>query len=132
MDSGGEEPSRRRGPSGPPRTEGAPRGRGIDLDKAVVFACKTCGEKRRDPEAVGLDATCGKCGADLHACAQCAHFDPSARFECGEPVVARVADKKKRNACASFSPARSFDLTGSRGAETPDDARAAFDRLFKK
>ena len=32
------------------RTEGAPRGRGADVDKAVVFACKACGEKRRDLE----------------------------------------------------------------------------------
>ena len=136
MDSGGEDSGRRRGSSGgysgPPRTEGAPRGRGIDLDKAVVFACKSCGEKRRDPEAVGFDAACGKCGADLHACVQCAFFDTSALFECSKAIPARIPDKKKRNACAFFSPAQAFDLTGSRAAETPDDARAAFDRLFKK
>jgi hypothetical protein len=132
MDSGGEETGRRRGPSGPPRTEGAPRGRGIDLDKAVVFACKSCGEKRRDLEEIGPDATCRKCGADLHACAQCAHFDTSARFECAKPIPARIPDKKKRNSCAFYSPARSFDLTGSRASATPDDARAAFDQLFRK
>jgi predicted RNA-binding Zn-ribbon protein involved in translation (DUF1610 family) len=132
MDSGGEERGRGRSPAGPPRTEGAPRGRGIDLDKAVVFACKSCGEKRRDFEQLGLDTTCGKCGADLHTCAQCANFDTSARYECAKPIPARVADKKKRNACTFFSPAQSFDLTGSRGSESPDDARAAFDRLFKK
>ncbi|HYB54431.1 MAG TPA: hypothetical protein VEG84_11250 [Thermoanaerobaculia bacterium] len=132
MDSGDEDRGRRRGPSGPPRTEGAPRGRGIDLDKAVVFACKTCGEKRRDPEAVGPDATCEKCGADLHSCIQCAHFDTSARFECARPIPARIADKKKRNACTFFSPVQSFDLTGSRGSASPDDARAAFEKLFKK
>jgi hypothetical protein len=131
MDSG-EEPGKRRGSSGPPRTEGAPRGRGIDLDKAVVFACKSCGEKRRDLEEIREDSTCRKCGADLHACSQCAHFDTSARFECARPIPARIADKKRRNACAFYAPARSFDLTGSRAAATPDDARAAFDRLFKK
>ena len=136
MDSGGDESGRSRGRGGPagpppPRSEG-PRGRGIDLDKAVVFACKHCGEKRRDPESIGMDAVCGKCGADLHACSQCAAFDTSKRFECARPIVARIADKKKRNSCEFFSPAQSFDLTGSKAIGTPDDARAAFDRLFKK
>ncbi len=132
MDSGSEETGRRGRPPGPPRTEGAPRGRGIDQEKAVVFACKSCGEKRRDPEEVGFETVCAKCGSDLHTCAQCAHFDTSARFECLKSVPQRIADKKKRNRCAFFSPAKSFDLTGSRTAETPDDARAAFERLFKK
>jgi len=130
MDSG-DEPQRRRGGSGPPRTEG-PRGRGIDLDKPVVFACKACGEKRRDPEEVRFDTTCGKCGADLHSCIQCGFFDTSARFECSKPIPARIPDKKKRNQCSFFASAKSFDLTGSRATATPDDARAAFDRLFKK
>ena len=131
MDSG-DEPQRRRGGGGPPRTDLGPRGRGIDLDKAVVFACKACGEKRRDPEEVRTDTVCAKCGADLHSCVQCVSFDTSARFECVRPIPARIADKKKRNACTFFAPAKSFDLTGSRASATPDDARAAFDRLFKK
>jgi hypothetical protein len=133
MDSGGEEGGRRRsGGGGPPRTEGAPRGRGADQDKAVVFACKSCGEKRRDLEEIGFDTTCRRCGADLHACTQCAHFDTSARFECVQPIPARIPDKKRRNACTFYSPAQSFDLTGARATATPDDARAAFDRLFNK
>jgi hypothetical protein len=132
MDSSDE--ARPRGPrSGAPgRTEGAPRGRGIDVEKSIVFACKACGEKRRDPEEIRFDSTCPKCGADLHACAQCAHFDTSARFECTQPIPERIRSKKTRNTCSFYSPARTFDLTGSRAIETPDDARAAFDRLFKK
>lgn len=118
-------------PDGSGRTEGAPRGRGADVDKAVVFACKACGAKQRDLEDVRLDSTCA-CGADLHACSQCAHFDTSARFECLQPIAARILSKKKRNECPLFTPARSFDLTGPKAAGTPDDARAAFDRLFRK
>jgi hypothetical protein len=119
-------------PDAPGRTEGAPRGRGADQDKAVVFACKSCGEKRRDPEEIRFDSTCGKCGAALHACAQCAHFDTSARFECTQPIPERIPSKKAPNTCPLYSPARSFDLTGTRASGTPDDARAAFDRLFRK
>ena len=134
MDSSSEE----RRPRGPRpdalgRSEGAPRGRGVDVDKAVVFACKSCGEKHRDLEDVRLDSTCSRCGADLHACAQCANFDTSARFECIQPIPERIPSKKARNTCTFYSPAKSFDLTGSRATTaTPDDARAAFDRLFKK
>lgn len=128
----GETPSRRGGDARPPRTEGAPRGRGADVEKAVVFACKSCGEKQRDFEELRPDSTCGKCGADLHACAQCTYFDTSARFECTQPIPARIPAKKLRNTCTFYSPAKTFDLTGSRAAETPQDARAAFDRLFKK
>jgi len=131
MDSDSETGSRRTGPR-PPRNDGAPRGRGIDLDKAVVFACRACGEKRKDLEEIGLDSTCRKCGADLHSCSQCAHFDTTARFECSQPILERIPDKKRRNACKYYAPAKSFDLTGSRGGATPDDARAAFERLFKK
>lgn len=112
------------------RTEG-PRGRGAEVDKAVVFACKSCGEKRRDLEDIRFDSVCA-CGADIHACAQCAHFDTSARFECLQPIPARILSKKKRNECPLFEPARSFDLTGPKPTATPDDARAAFERLFRK
>ena len=109
-----------------------PRGRGADIEKAVVFACRACGEKRRDLEGIRSDSTCVRCGADLHACRQCAHFDTSARFECTQPIPARIPDKNVRNACRFYAPAKSFDLAGSKALNTPEDARAAFDRLFKK
>ncbi|MEP6471922.1 MAG: hypothetical protein ABJC28_07880 [Acidobacteriota bacterium] len=133
-----ESSSEERRPRGPRpdalgRSEGAPRGRGIDTDKAVVFACKSCGEKQRDLEDIRVDSTCPRCGADLHSCAQCLSFDTSAQFECIQPIPERIPNKKLRNSCPLFSPAKSFDLTGTRATTaTPDDARAAFDRLFKK
>ncbi len=132
MDSSEEARGRKAGAPRPPSTEGAPRGRGADQEKAVVLACRSCGEKRRDPEEVRFESTCSRCGADFHACSQCAHFDTSARFECTQPIRERIASKKQRNTCSFYAPARSFDLTGSRAAETPDDARSAFERLFKK
>jgi predicted RNA-binding Zn-ribbon protein involved in translation (DUF1610 family) len=128
-DSSGRRPS---GPRPPRSNDGAPRGRGIDQEKAVVFRCKHCGERVLDLDSIEVAAVCRKCGADLHSCSQCAHFDPSARFECTQPIPERIASKKSRNTCAFYSAAKTFDLTGSRGAATPDDARSAFDALFKK
>jgi hypothetical protein len=131
MDTERDSPGRR--PSGPrpPRGEG-PRGRGADTDKAIVFVCRACGEKRRDLEGIRSDSTCVRCGADLHACRQCAFFDTSARFECAKPIPARIPDKNLRNTCTFYAPAQSFDLAGTKSLNTPEDARAAFDRLFKK
>jgi len=134
MDSGSSEPSGRRpsGPRPPRNDDGAPRGRGIDQNKAVVFRCKHCGERVLDLDSIGADAVCRKCGADLHSCSQCSNFDTSARFECTEKIPARIASKKAKNTCTFYAPAKAFDLTGSRGEATPDDARSAFDALFKK
>lgn len=132
MDSGSEPSTRRPGGPRPDRSDGAPRGRGIDQEKAVVFRCKNCGERVIDLDSIGSEATCRKCGADLHSCSQCTYFDTSARFECTQPIPDRIVSKKTRNRCTFYAPAKTFDLTGSRGAATPDDARAAFDKLFKK
>src|SRR5712692_8258582 len=46
---------------------------------------------------------CARCGIDLHACIQCASFDTSARFECTQPIAARVAPKDARNTCTFFA-----------------------------
>ncbi len=131
-DRGESEPRRPSGPR-PDRPEG-PRGRGADQNKPFVFACRACGEKHRDVADLRPDTTCAKCGADLHACAQCSNFDTGARWECArwKEIPARVSSKKLRNECPLFSPTRSFDLTGTRATETPDTSRAAFDALFKK
>ena len=67
--------------------------------------------------------------ADLHACAQCASFDPGSRFECMQhALTARVSPKNARNSCTLYSPR----TTVERETTTPrtDDARKAFDDLF--
>ena len=127
------EPSGKR-PMGPrpPRDEGAPRGRGIDQNKAVVFRCKHCGERVIDLDEIGFEATCRKCGKSLHACSQCTFFDTSARFECVQPIPERIPSKLAANTCTFYAPSKTFDLTGSRAVATPDDARSAWDALFKK
>ena len=130
QDSGGESGPRR--PAGPRPPREGPRGRGADQEKAVVFRCKHCGERVLDLDSIGVGATCRKCGEALHSCSQCASFDTSARFECAKPIPARIVSKKAGNDCAFYAPAKTFDLTGTRGAATPDDARAAFDALFHK
>jgi hypothetical protein len=75
---------------------------------------------------------CPKCGFDLHACKQCEHFDPSSRFECNQPIPARISPKDKRNDCALYSIRVMVEKeTSSKANQRPNDARAAFDNLFK-
>ena len=89
---------------------------------------------------------CPKCNAALHCCKQCVHFDSSTRFQCVKPVPVRIAVKDQANNCELFRPrvtvardaAPSLSQIRTNGApvmpapRNPDDARAAFDSLFKK
>src|ERR1700689_2131943 len=94
----------------------------------------------------GIDfrGNCPKCGTALHCCKQCANFEPSTRFQCLKPIPARIPAKDQANDCALFEPR----VTVARDAapmnnnhhqnpvqaapRNPNDARAAFDNLFKK
>ncbi len=83
----------------------------------------------------------------MHCCKQCAHFEPSTRFQCLKAVPVRIPVKDQANECELFSPrvtvARdalpsSPPVNGTGPAKpavmprTSNDARAAFDSLFKK
>jgi hypothetical protein len=98
--------------------------------------------------ASGIDfrGNCPKCGVALHCCKQCAHFEPSTRFQCLKPVPVRIAVKDQANECELFNPrltvARDAPQSGASPAglvapsvpepRNMNDARAAFDSLFRK
>ncbi len=136
MDSDRSEPrgsGRRAEEEGPASSPGAPRGRSAGLDKELALACKSCGRKVRGFEEIRPDDVCPHCGAGLHSCRQCRHFDTASRWECAKnaELPARVASKTAKNTCLLYSPELSFDMTGSKAAST-DDARKGFENLFKK
>src|SRR5436309_1247170 len=79
--SGGEERGRS-GPQPPREKKEGPRGRGLGAPTETVFRCAACGEKRLLEGEIALDTTCRRCGAPLHSCSNCQHFDTSARWEC--------------------------------------------------
>ena len=121
----------------PAREPGAPAGaRRISQDGPrtinmpgyrEVVRCTQCGALVG--AEIALDSRCARCGVDLHACAQCGSFDPGSRFECMQPITARVSPKSARNSCTLFSPRSTVE----RETTSPrnDDARKAFDDLFK-
>src|SRR5213594_486240 len=129
-----------RGPQGPrpprPPQERAP-GRVLQDERGPktpnlmgmheVFKCARCGNKL--PLPVELASKCSRCGVDLHSCIQCVSFDTSARWECTQPLTARVAPKDERNACTFFTARTTVERQTS--TQGPTTARQAFDDLFK-
>lgn len=134
-DSRDREPKRDKGPW--PDT--TPRAPGRPLQDAAgprtpnlmasheVFRCARCGN--RLALAVELGSRCPRCGVALHSCVQCVSFDTASRFECAQPIAARVSPKDEANTCQLFAPRTTVERqTGTSG---PTSARQAFDDLFK-
>ncbi len=112
------------------------------LVQAVTAArCHNCTTQL--PNGIDFNGNCPKCNAPLHCCKQCAHFEPSTRFQCLKPIPVRISPKDKANECSLFSPRVTVARDGTSAAASaaavvveeprnPNDARSAFDRLFKK
>jgi hypothetical protein len=111
------------------------------LQNVVAARCFNCSTAlQSDADWKGK---CPKCGSALHCCKQCAHFEPSTRFQCLKPIPVRIPIKDAANECELFSPRVTVarDAAPSNNHHTnsipqaprnPSDARAAFDNLFKK
>lgn len=150
MDSGGngqngsrrEERPRQQGPR-PPIDVTGPRLPRL-VQSVAASRCFNCSTTL--PSDTDFKGSCPKCGAALHCCKQCSHFEPSTRFQCLKPIPVRIAGKDQANDCQLFSPrvtvARDVAAGPSAGnnaqaanapvPRSPNDARAAFDNLFKK
>ncbi len=130
------------------RKEEKPRGPRLPIDvtgprlprlvQSVVAArCWNCSTQL--PAGTDFKGSCPKCGSALHCCKQCAHFEPSTRFQCVKPIPVRIAPKDQANECSLFAPrvtvardTTSSTTVVSTAPRNPNDARAAFDSLFKK
>src|SRR5277367_5909725 len=87
---------------------------------------------------------CPKCKAELHSCKQCVHFDTGKQFECTQPIPERIAKKDAKNNCTFFELRMTVEKdtspvnyaaatpTAAPAAGRPNDARKAFEDLFKK
>jgi len=100
--------------------------------------CSNCGAVL--VQGFDVNGQCPKCGLELHSCKQCVHFDTAARFECTQPIPKRVTKKDARNECSFFEFRVTIEKdtapTSPTAAPTetfrPNDARKAFEDLFKK
>ena len=131
-----------KGPQGPRSLQDASGPRLPRLVQSVTASrCFSCSAVL--PPSTDFKSACPKCGAALHCCKQCMHFEPSTRFQCVKPIPARIPYKDQANECELFTPRVTVMRDGALPAppapavspgdvRTPNDARAAFDNLFKK
>lgn len=135
QDSGMEKQTRRESIPKKERLEGAPRGRTAGGFGPQAFKCARCGalKKSLGEVEIALDEKCLDCGADLHTCTNCRNFDTSVQWSCREErIPARIPKKDTANECEYFQPKMVRDLAADKSkTQTPDDARKAFDDLFK-
>ncbi|HMK28656.1 MAG TPA: hypothetical protein VK473_03160 [Terriglobales bacterium] len=96
----------------------------------TVSRCAQCGTiLQMLSEPLGQ---CPKCGFALHSCKQCTYFDPASRFECRQPIPERISPKDTLNNCQFFAVKTAVERETSTAASRVDDARRAFENLFKK
>jgi len=97
----------------------------------TVSRCAQCGALL--PSEIDPNAKCPKCGFELHSCRQCTHFETSTRFECTQPIPERIPRKDERNQCTFYAMRMRVEKeTSTPAAAKPQDARQAFENLFKK
>jgi hypothetical protein len=94
------------------------------------LACWRCGtEVEKDlPRPFPRRAECRACGAELHVCRMCLHYDTSVSRSCRETVAEEVAIKDRANFCGWFMPRPGLRASGGDPAAT--EARARLDALF--
>jgi hypothetical protein len=125
-----EEPQKRSGPPAPKRDNTfGPRPLQMAATR-TVSRCAQCGTVLQAfTEPV---AQCPKCAFELHSCKQCTYFDPTSRFECTQAISERIPRKDAKNECKSYSIRVMVEKETSTSAARVDDARKAFENLFKK
>jgi len=87
--------------------------------------CHKCGHAFDDDYKTGFRDSCPGCHAYVHACLNCAFYDPNAHNHCREPTADYVADAEGQNYCGQFT------LTGREAA--PDgtaEAKRNLNNLF--
>jgi hypothetical protein len=105
--------------------------------------CSSCGAVL----APGFDQNgeCPRCHAAFHSCKQCVHFDTGRQFECTKPITVRIPKKDAKNNCSFFEFRMTVEKDTSpvtyatnvaappvTSPSRPNDARRAFEDLFKK
>lgn len=77
----------------------------------------------------GRRDTCPSCGAELHACIHCRHYDQTVAKECKEPFAEVPEDQESANFCDFFQ----LGEGGQRDSGPAKDVLlSAAEALFKK
>lgn len=93
--------------------------------------CHQCGTVYGLSGTPGRSETCEKCGADLHACLNCSHYDVTVAHRCRERRAEPVLEKAAANFCEWYEFARRAGWKpDSYGQSREQSARDALKKLF--
>jgi ribosome-binding protein aMBF1 (putative translation factor) len=95
---------------------------------AYKLNCFNCGTELTFSSVPGRREDCTKCGADVHVCKNCKHYDRNAYNECREPSAEVVREKERANFCDFFTPGDG----GKSAVDMKKDLMSAAEALFKK
>ncbi len=116
---------------------------------SIQLTCWKCGADLKDlPQPLGRRAECPVCGAELHVCRQCRHYDTGKAKQCRELAADEIQDKTRANFCEWFqagagshrqSDGKEKDRSaldalfgGPAKSDGPSNTRSELDRLFGK
>ncbi len=117
---------------------------------SAELVCWKCGASlKAQPLPLGRRAECLACGAELHVCRLCRHYDTSKAKQCRERAADEVKDKTRANVCdwfqarpAAYSAAAADQSAsgnpldslfgGSSASKPAADTRSELDKLFGK
>src|SRR5262249_10101942 len=107
------------------------RKRRIGIEGSGGMNCHHCGTEIKIERFVGRTDECHMCGSDLHSCLNCANYEPTLSNRCREPNTEWIPHREKAKFFDFFTPNKTGRASARPGASM-DDARRAFDSLFKK
>lgn len=91
--------------------------------------CGSCGQKVDViGNQVGRRDLCPHCGAELHACIHCRHYDETVAKQCKEPFAEVPNDKESANFCDLYQ----IGEGGNRPGASREAALSAAEALFGK
>lgn len=120
---------------------------------SAELECWKCGASLKAlPLPLGRRAECLACGAELHVCRLCRHYDTGKAKQCRELAADEVKNKTRANFCDWFQPkggayeTKAANAAGAATAANPldalfgggasakpvSDARSELDKLFGK
>jgi len=98
----------------------------------MAYYCHACRNEQIFDVKVGVKVgrrdSCPHCGADLHVCKNCRHWDPNIHNQCREPEASFIRERNEANFCTHFD-FKDGDLPAEDNAVT--NAKAKLDALFK-
>ena len=90
------------------------------------YACYHCKEELVFDVKIGRRDLCPNCSSYLHACFNCAHWDPNVHNQCHENQGEFIRDRAEGNFCLYFD----FKAIGEDRSAEQGEARDRLEALF--